>query len=565
MKITKIYLKNFKRFTELTIEGIPVDTKLVMLVGPNGCGKSSIFDAFEYLISGKKGHSRGEETDYHRKDLSQPVHIGIWNEKTEEQSTSSNNLEKVAFYIRSPYRYASEIKINQINSLPPLDQDDDRPRRQIDVDNRLIRNYQRFIVDPVSQLYKGLLDNLLGKQIREKYIKEINDLLKSILKDIEISDIGDPLDAQRNQIYFSKGTVKNFPFKNLGSGEKEIVDLIIDFVMKKQVFNNTVYCVDEPDLHISTAIQSELLRGLLKILPDNSQLWISTHSLGFIQAAFELENTVIIDFSEKNFDVSQTLKPLEKIKENLRKTYRVALENLVDFVIAQRIIFCEGENKDSDEKLYKLIFDEDQDFKETEFISSKSGLQVKAAVLSVLEPINRGLSPKKVLAIIDRDYRTEDLIEEDRGDYIKILNYYSLENYLLDPENIKNFKEIDPENYRIFLIKTINENLKKLKEKIKRTLTYIDKRKNGSHIRREIEAKNELLKADIIDDENFQKIYPFIPTKELLGNIVDWYNKSYRNNREQYSPEKFLEELAQVFGSNKNSVSYKNLKRIIVS
>ena len=46
MKIKRINLKDYKRFTELTITGIPEGARLVVLVGPNGSGKSSVFDAF---------------------------------------------------------------------------------------------------------------------------------------------------------------------------------------------------------------------------------------------------------------------------------------------------------------------------------------------------------------------------------------------------------------------------------------------------------------------------------------------------------------------------------------
>ncbi|MXZ49071.1 MAG: AAA family ATPase [Candidatus Dadabacteria bacterium] len=45
MKLEKIVIKDFKRFTHLTIESIPETARLIMLFGPNGCGKSSLFDA----------------------------------------------------------------------------------------------------------------------------------------------------------------------------------------------------------------------------------------------------------------------------------------------------------------------------------------------------------------------------------------------------------------------------------------------------------------------------------------------------------------------------------------
>lgn len=455
MKIRKVHLKNFKRFTELEIKNIPLEAKLVVLVGPNGCGKSSVFDAFERLVSPRKQGDIGEQIDYHRKDPSQPVEIKVFTESDTECST--NNISAVnstMLYIRSPYRYASEIKINQITSLPELKQDDDRPKRTIDVDNRLIRNYQRLIVDPLSRLYKGELDDLKGKEIREKYLREINEALKEILGDIQISDIGDPLDNQRNQLYFSKGAIKHFPFKNLGSGEKEIVDLIIDFIIKKQVFNNTVYCIDEPDLHINTAIQTKLLEKLLEIIPENSQLWISTHSLGFIRKAIELyrksdgKKAAILDFSDKDFDRNIEIKPLIPTPSITRKLFIVALEDLSSMLIPSKIYFCEGKSRyDASQQsvqrtefdaevLNKIFYDQD-----VIFISSggKSGVQKANQVL--LKIIREAGGLRQIYSIIDRD----DINDEERNKKmsneptLKIWSRKEIENYLFDGEIIESY------------------------------------------------------------------------------------------------------------------------------
>ena len=46
MRIKKVRLKNYKRFTELTIADLPETARLVVLVGPNGTGKSSVLDSF---------------------------------------------------------------------------------------------------------------------------------------------------------------------------------------------------------------------------------------------------------------------------------------------------------------------------------------------------------------------------------------------------------------------------------------------------------------------------------------------------------------------------------------
>ena len=76
MKIKSIALTRFKRFTNLQIVDIPKTAKLVILVGPNGSGKTSLFEAFnfyykwkgygnpgdkEYLIKGAVGGGNGFE------------------------------------------------------------------------------------------------------------------------------------------------------------------------------------------------------------------------------------------------------------------------------------------------------------------------------------------------------------------------------------------------------------------------------------------------------------------------------------------------------------------------
>ena len=45
MRIRSIHLRDFKRFTDLKISELPETATLIVLIGPNGCGKSSVFDA----------------------------------------------------------------------------------------------------------------------------------------------------------------------------------------------------------------------------------------------------------------------------------------------------------------------------------------------------------------------------------------------------------------------------------------------------------------------------------------------------------------------------------------
>ena len=55
MKIKSIKLKRFRRFKNLTIEGLPETARLVVMIGPNGSGKSSVFDGLEFDTRYSKG------------------------------------------------------------------------------------------------------------------------------------------------------------------------------------------------------------------------------------------------------------------------------------------------------------------------------------------------------------------------------------------------------------------------------------------------------------------------------------------------------------------------------
>jgi AAA15 family ATPase/GTPase len=79
MKISKIHLTNFKRFTDLLIDNIPSTAKLVLLIGSNGSGKTSLFDAFGFIDSAIKRDIGTDETfwSYFRKKTDVSVSVSM--------------------------------------------------------------------------------------------------------------------------------------------------------------------------------------------------------------------------------------------------------------------------------------------------------------------------------------------------------------------------------------------------------------------------------------------------------------------------------------------------------
>ena len=68
MRVKTVKLEDFKRFDDLTINLSPTPKKIVAMVGPNGCGKSSVFDGFEQQLRPWTS-KEPENTEFYSKSL----------------------------------------------------------------------------------------------------------------------------------------------------------------------------------------------------------------------------------------------------------------------------------------------------------------------------------------------------------------------------------------------------------------------------------------------------------------------------------------------------------------
>ena len=110
MRFKKVTIKDFKRFTDLTVQGIPQTTRLIMLAGPNGSGKSSFFDALRTWHGWTSRKGRSWESDYHAKSGS-PNRNQWTNDVVVEFHDSVPEQSKKVLHMRSAYRNDPEFQI----------------------------------------------------------------------------------------------------------------------------------------------------------------------------------------------------------------------------------------------------------------------------------------------------------------------------------------------------------------------------------------------------------------------------------------------------------------------
>lgn len=448
MKLKKIQLKEFKRFDNLTIDLGDHAEKIIALVGPNGCGKSSVFDAIEEKLKEYRYPGGQEAVEFYSK--------AMFYEKAEQRKNDYNRNNAISlintennstfgeknFYIRTSYRFTSKVNVSQITAKGRI-LEEKRPISSIDIDSRLQSNYERLIGNAYSAFEKG---DKTGNQVKKELIGEINSILNEVLE-IQISSFGNVVEG-RGSLYFQKENVVDFPYSNLSSGEKEVVDLIIDLIIKKEVYNDTVFCIDEPELHLNTAIQRKLLIEIEKLIPDNCQLWIATHSIGFLRALQEeLKNKVqIVDFGEVDyFQGEKTIKPIKPTRENWQRIFNTALDDLTYLIAPKRIYYCEGKpihtrglEDGLDATVFNSLFSEE--FPDTLFVSAGGHDVVNNSVLA-LQIISKAFIGVNVFRLKDRDEKTDVERQEflDASIANRMLLRREIENYLFDKEVLQNY------------------------------------------------------------------------------------------------------------------------------
>ncbi len=480
MKISKIIMKNFKYFDNLTIN-IPNDKKVILLVGPNGQGKSCVFDAFTNYIRPAKRGNIDSDFEYLRKDKNKEHGIEIFDENNNLIEKEWNGKpETRKFYGRTAYRFTKDITRTSITQAAgeSVKNDSRSPERFNDLDQRIEDDIESTLGFYLSEVQKigQKTDDIINK------VKiPVNMSLKKIFgkSGIQLETILNPFDENKSakiDILFAKEN-NNFLYKNLSAGEKEVFDIIFDFYRRVNIhIKNGIYFIDEPELHIHTSIQKKLLLELKKLCKKyNTQLWVATHSIGFIKVAHESKDgsVAIYEFSSKLAKGIKTINPSKLDWRGWQKVLKTPLDDLATLTLPKRIIYCEGavEKPGFDEKIYNIIFG--KNYPDTIFISSGGRTQPLNNSLLVSIVFKKLSSKVKISFLRDRD--EENMDDAKRNEWLKdypqgkMLKRLEIENYLFDFEVLQKInKNIKKSDYDKIIKDIKKDDLKKVKQKIKK-------------------------------------------------------------------------------------------------
>jgi energy-coupling factor transporter ATP-binding protein EcfA2 len=430
VRISSARFQNFKRFTDLTIEGIDPSVKLVVVIGANGSGKSSIFDGFEFLSRQARRGNFLPTSEYFRKsdgDVSVEVTTsqGVTLQRINDASPGAPQAQR--FYGRSSNRIVPEVATPAARSVD-VETDTDSPVRYILNDERFNADVQMYSLEIVQALTGPVFQgrDVNAKDVFEQEVRPLNESLERIFGTetstaIQISRM-DPAEVGKlPNLYFRKG-VSEVSYDLLSHGEKQVVVLLLNFHVRREHLRNRVLFIDEMDTHLHRSLQYSVLREVTeRWIPEDSQLWTTTHALGFIEFAQDAQHTAIIDLDALDLDVPQVVAPSDRTSASV---FDIAVTPDLVAALGARsgLVLVEG----TDAAAFNAALLPDRVFAGGRFNKT-----------DVIHRLSQWREPKPH-ALIDRDFLTDREVKllREINPTLRVLPSYCLENELYHPDNV---------------------------------------------------------------------------------------------------------------------------------
>jgi predicted ATPase len=296
--ITSLSIRDFRGIDQLDLDFRGPDgqpNSLVVLAGPNGCGKTSVLEVALILsgganlisgLHGKRAIRRGA-VDY---VITAEFQAGT---QAFRRSESSHNTDRPFSDFPVPHWYFSSWRAPSLVGAigPTVGRPGRRPARN---DQNRLRNVKQFLVNAATvERFENPLPQL-GRY--SAIIQEINNAWLEFYPEagqtfaVEIVSPAEP-GIGGFDVYLRTPNGPRLEVDLLSSGQLELFLFLSTLALNED--REGIIFIDEPELHLDPQWHRLILRSLMRLQP-HAQLIVSTHSPEIYDAAGGYEPPIIV-------------------------------------------------------------------------------------------------------------------------------------------------------------------------------------------------------------------------------------------------------------------------------
>jgi hypothetical protein len=233
-------------------------------------------------------------------------------------------------------------------------------------------------------------------------------------------------EIRNQQLFYRAENGDMLALTNLSSGEREVVNIVFDFLLRSPC--DCIVLFDEPELHLHPELSYRLLQTLRRT-GERNQFIFCTHSAEIITAS--LENSVVFIAPPKGDKTNQAI--IVKEDDDTHRALRLLGQSIGIISLGKRIVLIEGETGSLDKQTYGAILKDR--FPRLVLVPS-GGKSVLRSFSNLNEKVlGQTIWGVEFFMLCDRDALPLDDpgdFEKRSGGRIRVLPRYHLENYFLD-------------------------------------------------------------------------------------------------------------------------------------
>jgi predicted ATPase len=447
MRLRGIEIIGIEPVRKFSIEGL---TGIIVLAGPNGVGKTRILDAI------LRGFQRSTNNSTLRTtrlliEATNDNERNTWRKPLLDTSVAGDAQKLIALlqstprirsaWVSSVIQFESDRTIQKVQPVPfSFDMPDPwnetigwettfrgLTERWQDTQHSIFRK-----VKSQDDEYTRLMHARRSEGKQTMSLRGFTDPLQPFKKAfsqlLAPKQLIDP--DPRNQVLQYSVDGKVLSIDTLSSGEREVVTIVFDFILRNA--SHSIVIFDEPELHLHPELSYKLVQTLRDV-DESNQFIFATHSPDIITAS--LEHSVIFISPPKERNANQAI--LVRKEDKTRQALKLLGHSLGIVSLGKRIVLIEGEETSLDKHTYGDIVK--SRFPELVLVPSGGRDFIQSFSSIVSDVLDQTLWGVEFFMLCDRDAVppsvSADYLETKSGGRFRVLKRYHLENYFLN-ENV---------------------------------------------------------------------------------------------------------------------------------